>query len=186
MKLASHNTMTYLTPTKLWMRVINFTAKCQDKPILTQWNNGARLFDLRIRFDKKNNPLFAHGLVEYKGGNDVVINALKQINNLKCPTRLFLELSNRDDRQEQLFKEFCERVASKYTEITFFGGTNRNGKLIYYFGNRAPSIKGGYSSDNGGKLNDLYPWLYAKHNNKRHKNTQYNTDYLMLDFIEIG
>lgn len=53
--LASHNTFTYLTPKKWWMRLINFAARCQSNDIDTQYSHGARFFDIRIKNIHKDN-----------------------------------------------------------------------------------------------------------------------------------
>lgn len=50
--LGAHNANTYLRPRKWWMRLINFTSKCQKLDIEEQFEHGVRYFDLRIRYDK--------------------------------------------------------------------------------------------------------------------------------------
>ena len=49
MKLASHNSLSYIKPKKWWEKLINFTSKCQSYDIETQYEYGVRLFDIRIR-----------------------------------------------------------------------------------------------------------------------------------------
>lgn len=64
--LGAHNANTYLEPRKWWMRLINFTSKCQKLTINDQFKHGVRYFDLRIRYDKKFGMFInCHGLVEY-------------------------------------------------------------------------------------------------------------------------
>lgn len=64
--LGTHNSNTYLKPRKWWMRLINFTSKCQKLPIKKQFEYGVRYFDFRIRYDKELELfLNCHGLVEY-------------------------------------------------------------------------------------------------------------------------
>lgn len=64
--LGAHNANTYLKPRKWWMRLINFTSKCQKLTINDQFKHGVRYFDLRIRYDKKFGMFInCHGLVEY-------------------------------------------------------------------------------------------------------------------------
>lgn len=64
--LGAHNANTYLKPRKWWMRLINFTSKCQKLTINDQFKHGVRYFDLRIRYDKKLGMFInCHGLVEY-------------------------------------------------------------------------------------------------------------------------
>ena len=64
--LGAHNANTYLKPRKWWMRLINFTSKCQKLTIKEQFEYGVRYFDFRIRYDKELGLfLNCHGLVEY-------------------------------------------------------------------------------------------------------------------------
>ena len=64
--LGAHNANTYLKPRKWWMRLINFTSKCQKLSINEQIEHGVRYFDFRIRYDKELGLfLNCHGLVEY-------------------------------------------------------------------------------------------------------------------------
>lgn len=64
--LGAHNANTYLRPRKWWMKLINFTSKCQKLTINDQFKHGVRYFDLRIRYDKKLGMFInCHGLVEY-------------------------------------------------------------------------------------------------------------------------
>lgn len=66
--LGAHNANTYLKPRKWWMRLINFTSKCQKLSINEQIEHGVRYFDFRIRYDKELGLfLNCHGLVEYIG-----------------------------------------------------------------------------------------------------------------------
>jgi len=64
--LGAHNANTYLKPRKWWMRLINFTSKCQKLTINEQLEHGVRYFDFRIRYDKELGLfLNCHGLIEY-------------------------------------------------------------------------------------------------------------------------
>lgn len=64
--LGAHNANTYLEPRKWWMKLINFTSKCQKLTINEQCEHGVRYFDFRIRYDKELELfLNCHGLVEY-------------------------------------------------------------------------------------------------------------------------
>ena len=65
--LGAHNANTYLKPRKWWMRLINFTSKCQKLTIKEQLEYGVRYFDFRIRYDKNLNTFICcHGPIEYK------------------------------------------------------------------------------------------------------------------------
>lgn len=64
--LGAHNANTYLKPRKWWMRLINFTSKCQKLSIDEQIEHGVRYFDFRIRWDEKGKKFInCHGLIEY-------------------------------------------------------------------------------------------------------------------------
>lgn len=64
--LGAHNANTYLKPRKWWMKLINFTSKCQKLNIDEQIKHGVRYFDFRIRYDKELGVFRnCHGLVEY-------------------------------------------------------------------------------------------------------------------------
>lgn len=64
--LGAHNANTYLKPRKWWMKLINFTSKCQKLTMNEQLKYGVRYFDFRIRYDKELGVFRnCHGLVEY-------------------------------------------------------------------------------------------------------------------------
>lgn len=73
--LGAHNANTYMNPRKWWMKLINFTSKCQKLSIDEQFEHGVRYFDFRIRYDKESGLfLNCHGLVEYTDSvNQVVL-----------------------------------------------------------------------------------------------------------------
>lgn len=66
MIIGSHNTMTYLTPSKWWMKPLARFAKCQDKSLKEQIQSGVKCFDIRIRFDKYGKAYLCHGLITYR------------------------------------------------------------------------------------------------------------------------
>ena len=65
MVIGSHNSWSYLTPIKWWMRPFAFMARCQRIDIQKQYEMGVRCFDLRLRLGKRSVAYIAHGLVEY-------------------------------------------------------------------------------------------------------------------------
>lgn len=76
-KLGSHNTMTYLPVRQWYLKPFWWMARCQSKDIKEQ-SKYTDFFDIRVRFDKNDNPVFAHGLIEYKFDYEV----FKYINTL--------------------------------------------------------------------------------------------------------
>lgn len=174
MKLASHNTMTYLKPKKWYMYPFRFIAKCQSKTVDKQYESGARWFDLRISFDKRCDPEFRHGLITYK---ENVFKILEYLNSKDdVIVRILLE------KDHPLYYRFCEAIESMYTNIIFCGGHRKSDwKLIYKFKNTPIyTIEENYSSmPSNPKWYGIWPWLYSKL--KKKKDT--DKDYLLIDFI---
>ena len=198
MILGSHNSMTYL-PVKQWyFKPLFWTVRCQSKPLLEQYWNGARLFDIRVRFTKSGDLAFAHGPIEFKGDVHTVLEDLNSwAQNDKVYVRVILESNSpmKDQfLQEEHFGYFCEHIQNKYTNLTFFGGNRKyDWKRIYDFGTEEPTLDDKYSSTTdifGGrpntlraKLDDLWPWLYAKIHNKNTLKNGTDKDVLFIDFI---
>lgn len=166
------------------MRLFNFVAKCQDKNIKQQYYNGARMFDLRIRFDEIGETVIAHGLAEYPiGGLMDDLRFLNERDNVYV--RVILEVSKSDYADELLFTSYCAKLKSKFDKIKFIGGNRKyDWKQLFDFGIKGPAIKGLFSSITKSKIDDVWPWLYAKRNNDRNLDTYINYEgYLMIDFI---
>lgn len=77
--LGSHNSFSYLKPTKWWMRLLTPWSKCQDKTIEEQYNDGVRYFDIRIAFKKDGSMRIVHNLIEYP--TKELYNALRTFKN---------------------------------------------------------------------------------------------------------
>lgn len=191
MKLASHNTLTYLKP-KYWVfRILRFIARCQSKTLEEQYYNyGIRFFDFRISYDKYNNIIFKHGLVEYKSDKSLFdyLDWLESKGE-KIIVRIFLE-EFKDSSNESRFKHLCEYLENAYLNIKFCGGCYRTGKQVYTFSPIKYKCTELHSSvtDTYGKFDEICPWIYAKLQNKKNiaklKNDP-NCDYLMIDFVNI-
>lgn len=185
--LASHNSMTYLRPTKWWMRLFNFMAKCQRINIQEQYDLGVRMFDLRVRRAVRG-LMFAHNLQTY-GTHFDVIQALEFINSKKdCQVRLILEDNKYDTERVQEFRMFCILSKSKYTNIKFTGGYMKYAWHHAYNFNSDISesdIDQKVASMTGNKIDDLYPELMSKRKNKQYYSEGTDKKYLMLDFVDI-
>lgn len=190
MKLASHNSWSYLPPMKWWMRPFSFVAKCQAKNIREQYEAGVRLFDLRIRYYVYGNPILAHGLAEYDA---IGLEAdLRWLNNQLdvVYVQVVLEIGKSDYMQELAFVNWCKIIRRRYKNIIFVGFhrkydwkpllDDKQGNLpIAGCFASAPSEKW-YS-----KLNDLWPWLWAKLHNKEVLEAYKDYEgWVMMDFIE--
>lgn len=200
--IGSHDTMTYL-PTKQWyLKPFKWMAKCQSKSLNEQFEKyDVRLFDFRVKF-KDEEPVFAHGLMQFKGSvTDHLdyLNSAASTTNTPVYARIILESNSKmknQDTQELLFIEFCEYITHKYTNLKFFGGRRKyDWKVVYDFGFE-PNLTDRYSSTTnifGGKkthwtaiLDDFWPWLYARLNNKKNiKNLDNPDTILFIDFVNI-
>lgn len=74
----SHNTMTYLKPHKWWMKLINFTSKCQDKTPEEQYAAGVRYFDIRVCMEHDDTlpSYYGHGKIKYEKGKSQLLQGL--------------------------------------------------------------------------------------------------------------
>lgn len=165
------------------MRLFKFCYQCQNLTIEEQLNMGVRYFDIRIRLDKNEDWVFAHGMVEFK--NCKMFSIFKLINQTKnCTVRLVLELDKVDELQEIEFKDYCKSISVVFSNINFVGGCAKydwNTK-IYDFGNTV-SKESQYKSYFG---KAIYPKWYAIKNNKKNKQKGTDKDFLVLDFVEKG
>lgn len=184
MILGSHNSMTYLKPKKWYLYPFQFMARCQSKSIEEQYEKyGVRLFDIRISYNKNKEIEFRHGLMAYKG---CVHSIFKWLNSQKesVKVRLLLEVSKEDKEKEELFKQDCGTFQKLYPNIQFYGGVRKfDWKCLYDFNPEPFTVTEIYSSYQLPKLDDLFPYLYAKRHNEKAK--LLNVDYLMIDFVQI-
>ena len=101
-------------------------------------------------------------------------------------------------RQEVLFANECKCLQEFYPHITFFGGNRKyDWKEIYHFDtdvqlndmySSTTNIFGGSKDHWTAKLDDLWPWLYAKLRNKKNikKYAESEGDkVLFIDFVNI-
>lgn len=185
-RLASHNTMTYLPPTKWWMRLLKPIYKCQDLTIQEQYNKGVRVFDIRIRYDFADYKWkFAHGIVFLKGEVTEVFDLLNACKD--CCIRIVLESNNDNILQSEFFKSLLCKLVVDYPNIYFFEGTRKYD--WFKLGNNIVKTNLPYvqriSSMDGKWYNFWCPRLYAWMNNKKvlfDKSIDYN-NYIFVDFI---
>ena len=181
MKLGTHDSMTYLPPKRWYLYPFKFMAKCQSKDIETQYKLGARMFDLRVKFND-GNPEFAHGLLTFKGD---VFATLSYLNTKGAYIRLLLEATKENEYQENHFIKFCQFCEQSYTNLTFFCGRRKfDWKQLYKFPADDIDIVQKVSSTIGSKIDDLWPWLYARFTNKKNYKNRDKDKWLLVDFIE--
>jgi len=213
--IGSHNSMSYLPVRQWYLKPFWWTARCQSKTLSEQYRYyEVRLFDFRIRFDKNGDLVFAHGPIEFKGDPRDYLDELnklaRMLDAIHCKdgvvilspsvyVRLILE-SNKPmkDRelQEEHFRYFCEDIQKEYPNITFFGGNRKyDWKEIYHFDtdvqlkdlySSTTNIFGGSKDHWTAKLDDLWPWLYAKLRNKKNiRNHKDDDGILFIDYVNI-
>lgn len=199
MKLASHNTFTFLTPRTWWMRLLAFTARCQRVNFAAQLDCGAQMFDIRVRFKGSGVPIICHGLIEYQEYLPVTdsllyLNYCCKRQGIPYYCRIVLETKHPDDFQIQSFRTLCKAYQDTFQDIVFFGGNDRSDwscqHPVYDFGTPMPDIDEEHASTTAlfprfPRLDDLWPWLYTRLFN--HRNIQAGTthEWLMIDFVDI-
>ena len=85
---ASHNSLTGYKPKRWWGWFLLPFARCQRATLWQQMENGARVFDLRVRFDRDGCLVPCHGLVEF---NSDVQAATDRLEASDCYYRVVLE-----------------------------------------------------------------------------------------------
>lgn len=188
MILGSHNSMTYLKPSKWYQRLARFCYRNQSISLCEQIKAGVCYFDIRVRKNKDDKWVFAHGLVEFKFDKylyDIyeymyLLNVYSENNFI---VKLTLEITKPDIKQEEQFKTLCINLKYAHSRITFVGGTAKydwNTK-IYDFRNTDFSIHKYKSAERA----TVMPIIHSILNNEKYLKTYKNTDRtLVLDFIK--
>ena len=187
-KLASHQTMSYGTPRRWWMWVVDLCARCQDKSLVEQIRDaGVEMIDIRIRFGSSFIPHFAHGLVEYT--EDVFVSlgiadSCARQYRRKIMVRLMHEERKPTEEARCRFAAFCRKVEKDFPNLVFFGGMNRYdwSDVVYDFG------RGTMDSAIDERVSSvrslgLFPYLWAKINNGRILRQGTDKEFLMMDFL---
>lgn len=157
--------------------------RCQSKDIVEQFDAGARLFDLRVSFNKGIQQ-FSHGLLDYKGDVFELLALLNLLSSNTLYVRVLLEKQKFND--PALFRMFCCNIKYKFPYLTFIGGRDKKTwELLYSFGTKEPTLDDKYASMTGKKWDDLWPWLYARLNNRRNIAEGTDKEFMMIDFVEI-
>lgn len=193
MILGSHNSWSYLPAKKWWMTPFKFVAKCQNINIRDQYNiYNVRCFDLRIRFNDKNELTVAHGLMEYKISESQLLDDLQWLNNQKDTVyiRIIHEARNKKQYTEQSKENFIKFILAqnnKFSNLKFWCGRNLyNWEFDFYFGPE-PTCEEKYSSVCPPKLlDDWYPRIYAELNNKKILKEGTDKEILLIDFVNYG
>lgn len=183
MEIGTHNSMTYLKPKKWYMYPFQFIARCQSKTIQEQYEDyNIRLFDIRIKYDYNGDPEFRHGSMAYKGN---VYEILSYLNSRKehVKVRIILETKKEDKINERYFVRDLFRFYELYPNITFYEGRRKfDWKQLMTL--PTLNVRQIISSMDESKLNDLWPWLYAKRYNHNNLLNCKEDETVLMDFIE--
>lgn len=191
MILGSHNSWSYLTPRKWWMKLIRFTARCQSKELGEQYAvYGVRCFDLRVRFDDDDQPMLVHGPVEYEYTREKLEQDLKTFNSLKSVCiRVLLDVRNKrqyTEKQRTAFWNFCHELELFYPDIKFWCGRNLyNWGIIYNFQYRPTCCERYASVCKPRLIDDWFPYFFAHRWNKLITEQGTTSDILLIDFVDL-
>ena len=195
--IGTHNSMTYLRPAHWYGWFMIPFARCQRKTIEEQWDNGARCFDLRIRFTKQGEPYFAHGLYEctHKANPAHVLEELYKLmlrDNEQAFVRLILEDPDKQNYNVYYFEQLCRiwethqarQSVTVNNVLRFFGG-NRKGDWAQivefdYKPNLTQYV--GSMMDDARWYEKIMPFAYAWRRNKKNKQNPQG-DIAIYDFI---
>ena len=179
--LGSHNTFTYMKPTKWWMYIFQPFAKCQSSTLEEQVAKGVNLVDIRLRYN--NGWKVCHGLVEYCHFSDVLYLIIK--NNIKNVRILFEDAFEYTDYHkisiDRILK--CYMVSHK---LVFYECRSKSNwsQPIGNYPTLEPlnQIVGSMQSRYGKIIPKLYNIFNKKKINKTLNNLNKNKDYL-FDFL---
>jgi hypothetical protein len=128
--IASHNSMSYLPPTKLWMAICKPWSKCQKDNIEAQLDKGVRYFDIRIRPWKDGDTYVAHychntidyGIADLTKSFDLIDKASLELNGVNFFVRVTLDVRKKPNDADEMavwFKTYVNNLQEKYPNIIF-------------------------------------------------------------------
>ena len=196
MVIGSHNSWSFCRARKWWQRPLEFIARCQRVDIRRQYQDfGVRCFDLRIRFTEEGRLEVAHGLMVYDVSRDDLDCDLEWLNqHSDCYVRVLHEVRTEKQYSKistHQFVYFCRDAVANYQNIEFWCGRNLyDWTYDYCFGRPEPVCEERYSSVCPPKwLDDWWPWLYARLNNKWNikevETMDPRPDILLIDYVNI-
>ncbi len=140
--IGSHNTMSYLKPTKWWMRLFNKWAKCQELTFEEQFNYGVRYFDIRLKL-VDGCWHFCHNLIDYGNVTEGFIK--EKIPNIVGDNlvyfRFLLDVRKTPKNQElyrKQFKDILEWIRSCWSSNLVI-----NKAIVYWDWSTIPEYDGG-------------------------------------------
>lgn len=187
--LGSHNSMSYLSVEKKWMKFVNFITRCQSKNYIEQYISGVRIFDVRIKWDEEAPEgfkwRFAHGKVSYVSDVHELMRFLNSKND--CWVRLILEYNKEPRNSKDIVEKFtddCFHFKFGYPNIKFFEFRCKWNWARVVFDEYQPTLDQQVGSMQSYTfIGKFWPWLWAKLNNRRILKRSTTKDILLMDFI---
>ena len=191
--IGSHNTFSYLPIKNRWMLFLKPWYKCQDKDIIQQINNGARFFDIRVKFDKRGFLNIVHNKIVFDINElqfwrlMIDVKNLAEELNATLYFRIILDIRKEPkDKEHQLksfnsfieqFKKFDRRICLDHS-ITYW-----NWEYKYYY-----SIQFGIIEDHASVKAKWYEYIlgtryYATKVGYKYINEKSINNIYLIDFI---
>lgn len=185
--LGAHNAMTAERPLQWWARAALFAVRCQREKVETLYEKGVRMFDLRLRLDRRGRWRFAHGRVMFQRDPEEVMAWLDERGD--CLVRVVLEYNRAPRNAEavtEAFRELMERWRTAYPWVRQFEFRRKwDWKKAYTYATEPePDIYQAVSSMTGTIIDDWCPWLYARTHNRDILAQGTDHEWLMMDFID--
>lgn len=157
--LAAHNVFTAYKP-KYWLGYLALPfSKCQSKKVEELYNNGVRLFDLRIRVNK-GKVTACHGISVFKVSLIDILNALDKFDDT-----IYIRIMNEDSCGKSNTAEFlklcalCRKIYPRFkyqiipskknlANIAYNEFPSYNNHEMFWYKWRTP----------------LFPWFYSRSN----------------------
>ena len=184
--LGTHNSG---TSSKLvwWQRpfsyLLNLTSRCQTLSIEEQLKNCVRLFNIQVTY-YKNEWVFSHGICIYTGKMHDAISKMVQYATKESPVyfQLFLDKNFLLGQNDKEFRKLVDELNDKLkdtNEYPYRSNIKLNVSEHYW------SVP--WADANAKSWIDKIPLpkRHAKIHNEKYKEEN-KSDYLMLDFVEIG
>ncbi len=187
--------MTFKRPKQWFLRPFYWIARCQSKHWREQQVDG---YDVRLWWDSDGKMEFRHGLFAYDAGD--WFKFLSYCDDHGKVLRLYLECRSdimqviaEEEGLEYKFIDVCQMIEKYYKNIRLTHCQNMHTTAQLYKPRYSFNEIGFYSSVDGDlwydKLNDLWPWLYAKLHNSSIR-TLYGSEIdddgtcVLMDFVE--
>ena len=188
MILGSHNSFTYLPPSRWWMWATAPWSRCQSKSLAEQIKAGVRFFDVRCKWnDRQGTFVVAHGLYVTDESVENILNVLNGYGlDRVIHFRLILEY-NRDPKSTDIEKEFCNLVMrcrqGRCPNLHFHSAVLKWSWQYIYASKPLTPLCDWYCSAREPKWRQLFitPWLWTKLHSDKPKDTKGRI--LLKDFV---